>query len=161
MIEETAFVVAVQGDYALLQTQRRSACQSCSVKQGCGTSVLSRVVGQRSTQLSVINTLSAQVGEEVIIGLEENALVQGSLLVYSLPLVMLLVFALLGEYWARSQGLSSEWLVIVSAALGFLLSLLVIRLGFFSSKLSRRIQPQMLRRVHTSNGGRDTIPLVL
>ncbi len=161
MIEETAFVVAVEGDYALLQTQRRSACQSCSVKQGCGTSVLSRVVGQRSTQLSVLNTLSAQVGDEVIIGLEENALVHGSLLVYSLPLLMLLLFAVLGEYWAKSQGLGSEWIVIVSATLGFLLSLLVIRLGFFNSKLSRRIQPQMLRRVHTPNKGRDTIPLVL
>lgn len=161
MIEETAFVVAVEGDYALLQTQRRSACQSCSVKQGCGTSVLSRVVGQRSTQLRVLNTLSAQVGDEVIIGLEENALVQGSLLVYSVPLLMLLLFAVLGEYWAKNHGLASEWMVIISAALGFLLSMLAIRLGFFGSKLSRRIQPQMLRRVHTPNQGRGTIPLVL
>jgi len=161
MIEETAIVSAVQGDYALLQTQRRSACQSCSVKQGCGTSVLSRVVGKKSTQLSVLNTLSVQVGDEVVIGLEENALVQGSLLVYTLPLLMLLLSAVLGEYWASSQGLNTEWAAIIFAVLGFFLSLLVIRLGFFGSKLSQRIQPQMLRRVHTTEGGRGTISLVL
>lgn len=147
MIEETAIVVAIEGEQALLQTQRRSSCQSCSVKQGCGTSVLAKVVGTRSSQISVNNTLQAQVGDEVLLGIQEHALVSGSLLVYALPLVLLLVFALLGEAVAQWLGWQQELLVILSAALGFLLSIFIIRFGLDKTALKQQIQPHMLRIV--------------
>ena len=71
MIEEHARVVAVQGDTALLQTQRQSSCGSCEVKSGCGTSVLAGIVGQKMTQLKVQNTLNARPGDEVVLGFGE------------------------------------------------------------------------------------------
>jgi len=147
MIEETAIVVAIEGEQALLQTQRRSACHSCSVKQGCGTSVLAKVVGTRSSQISVDNTLQAQVGDEVLLGIQENALVSGSLLVYALPLVMLLIFAMAAEALAGWLGWQQELFSITAGAVGFIASIYLIRFGLDKTALKQRIQPHMLRIV--------------
>ena len=157
MIEETAVVVAVEGDDVLLQTQRRSACQSCSVKQGCGTSVLAKVVGQRSSQIRIKNTLNAGLGDEVLLGLNEHALVQGSLMVYALPLVFMLVFAVVAEYWASSQGLNTELMAVLGAVLGFVTALVITRLYIKNNRVKAAINPHMLRIVHTVSPRRDTM----
>ena len=157
MIEETATVIAIQGDQVLVQTQRQSTCHSCSVRQGCGTSVLAKVVGRRSSQLSVTNTLGAQVGDEVVLGIQEHALVKGSLLVYALPLLMMLVFALAGEALARAFGWYQEPLVILCAVTGFMLSAFGIRSGLYNSALKDQIQPHMLRIVSQGTERRDII----
>jgi len=148
MIEEKATVVAVEGEHVLLQTQRRSACQSCSVKQGCGTSVLAKVVGRRSSQILVKNSLNASIGDEVVIGINDQALVKGSLLIYALPLVLLLVGALMGELWARVVGFNIELMSIVSGTAGFVLAMILIRFSLSKTKFKNEIQPQLLRISH-------------
>jgi sigma-E factor negative regulatory protein RseC len=157
MIEENAIVVAIEGDDVLVQTQRRSACQACSVKSGCGTSVLSKVIGQKVSQIKVNNTLNANIGDEVTLGINDNALVHGSLLVYVLPLFFLLVFAMVGEYWAQSQNLNSELTSIVSGLLGFLIAAFVTRYSISKTRFKNQIQPHMLRVVHVVSEGRVTI----
>lgn len=158
MIEEVATVVAVEGGSILCQTQRRSVCHSCSVKQGCGTSVLTKVVGQRSTQIALPKTLDVKVGDEVVLGIEENALVQGSLLVYTLPLIVMIGAALLVQLWAESQGIVSELPVILTALGSFTISLILVRYWLDKSALKQHIQPHILRiNKHTSTGVRDTI----
>ena len=62
MIEENAVVIDVNEQQVLLETQRQSACQSCSVKSGCGTSTLSKVVGNRSSQFAVDKTPGCENG---------------------------------------------------------------------------------------------------
>ena len=157
MIEEQATVVAIEGQYALLQTQRKSTCQSCSVQKGCGTSVLSKVVGQRSSQVRVDNTLNVAIGDLVLLGIKENALVQGSLLVYALPLLFMLTFALIAEVSVNALGLQSELLVIMAAMLGFAVSVLVIRFGFYRTGLKHRIQPIMLRIIEQSSAKQEAM----
>lgn len=145
MIEETATIVAVQGDQALVQTQRRSSCQACSVKQGCGTSVLAKVVGTRSSQMSIDNVLDAQVGDEVLLGIEENALVKGSLLVYALPLIMMLVFAVAAEAIVGMQGWQNDLLALAAGVVGFVSSVFLVRYALYRTALKQQIQPRMLR----------------
>jgi len=155
MIEEQATVIALEGNDALLQTQRQSACQSCSVKKGCGTSVLAKVVGQRSSQIRVVNTLDAQLGDTVLLGVHENALVQGSLLIYAVPLFSMFVFAIAGEFWAKNNAYNSELVAIVAALLGFFVAILAIRYGFSKVSLKRRLQPEMLRIVSNHSATHD------
>jgi len=157
MIEEHATVIALEGKEALLQTQRKSACQSCSVKAGCGTSVLSKVVGQRSRQIRIENSLNAQLGDTVLLGVNEQALVQGSLLIYALPLVVMLLLAVLAEWWAQGQGYNSELLAIVAALLGFVISLLAVRFFVSRNKLKQCLQPEMLRIVKNHIATHDTM----
>jgi len=157
MIEEIAQVVAVDGDTILCQTQRSSTCHSCAVKEGCGTSVLAKVVGQRSTQISLPKTMDVKVGDEIVLGIEENALVQGSLLIYTLPLIGMISAALLAQFWAESEGIVSELPIILAALGGFSGALLMVRYWMKKGALKNHIQPHILRITHTSSGGHDTI----
>ena len=145
MIEEHARVVAVQGDTALLQTQRQSSCGSCEVKSGCGTSLLAGIVGQKITQLKVQNTLNAKPGDEVVLGMEEHALVMGSLLVYGVPLLMLLLGALMGEARASPLGMDAELLPVVTGATGFVLAFLLVRGVLRRTAVGLQMNPVMLR----------------
>ncbi len=142
MIEESAVVVEVRGHQALLQTQRKSACQSCSVKSGCGTSTLSKVVGKRSSQFVVENTLQVKPGDEVVVAIEENALVQGSMLVYLFPLLLMLGFGLLTEWL-----FANELLTILSALAGLLVSMWLVRYLLAISTLKQSIRPHLIRRI--------------
>ena len=157
MIEEKAMVVALQGEQALMQTQRRSTCQSCSVKQGCGTSVLAEVVGKRSAQFSVQNTLSVQVGDEVMVGINENVLIKASFMVYALPLIFLLLAALMGEFWAKAYGYNAELSSIIAGIAGFLLAMVVTRYGLFNRRLKQEIQPRMLRVTQSSRQKKEIL----
>lgn len=142
MIEETALVLEVRDRQALLQTQRKSACQSCSVKSGCGTSTLSKVVGNRSSQFIVDNTLDVRAGDQVVVAIDENALVQGSLLIYLLPLVFMLAAGIFAELF-----FAIELVTIVFSITGFVLSLFIVHYTLPRSALNKTIQPHLLRRV--------------
>ncbi|MCP3850276.1 MAG: SoxR reducing system RseC family protein [Gammaproteobacteria bacterium] len=95
MIEEQAIVLKVEGDYVWVQTQRQSSCGQCSVKSGCGTSLLSQILGNKATHVRCHNQHSQHLvqGERVLVGLHESALLSGSLLVYFVPLLAMIVFA--------------------------------------------------------------------
>lgn len=157
MIEEKAIVVAIEDEYALVQTQRKSTCQSCSVRSGCGTSVLAKVFGLRVSQIKVCNTLDVKIGDEIVLGINDNALVQGSLLIYALPLVLLLSFSIAGEFWARSQNLNTELVSILSALLGFVIAVFITRHSLLKSDFKNKMQPLMLRVVQTAGDGGETI----
>jgi len=142
MIEETAIVVDEKDGQLLLQTQRQSACQACSVKSGCGTSTLSKVVGNRSSQFVVEKTFNVNIGDQVVVAIEENALVQGSMLIYLLPILIMLGFGLLAEFI-----FSNELFTILSSVFGLLVSIFAVRSILSRSELKRSIQPHLVRRL--------------
>lgn len=117
MIEESAQVVAVEGDYAWVETQRRSSCGSCEAK-GCGTGALSKVLGARVQRIKVRNPIQAQAGDSVTLGIEEGVLLQGSLMVYIVPLLLMLAGGLLGESLAPQWGAEAETLSLLFGVLG-------------------------------------------
>jgi sigma-E factor negative regulatory protein RseC len=98
MITETARVAALDADgYAWLETDRRTACDSCSVQQGCGSGVLSKMFSGRRTRLRVANTLGARVNDQVLVGIDDRMLVRASLATYFMPLVWMLLGAIAGS----------------------------------------------------------------
>lgn len=144
MLEEHGVVVAVRGEFAWVETERRSTCDACSMNKGCGTATLSRALGRRRTQVRVLNGLQAAVGDRVVVGLQEDALLRGSLAVYLLPLLMMLLFALVGQGVFRGAG--SEPASVLSGLLGLALGFGWVAL--FSRGIIRdpRYQPSLLRR---------------
>jgi sigma-E factor negative regulatory protein RseC len=126
VIEESGRVVATDGDKAWVETSRRSNCGSCEAK-GCGTGALSQVLGRKTQQLKVINTIGAQPGDRVILGISESALIKGSLAVYLVPLLALLAGGMFGELMAAQLLLPGEGPVILSALSALGLSLLWLR----------------------------------
>lgn len=158
MIEENAQVVALQGDAAWVETRRRSACGSCTAHPGCGSAALGKLLGRRPTRVRVVNTVGAQPGEQVVIGIDESAIVHGSVLVYLMPLLALLGGAILGEAWLRAYAGGHEWPVIAAAVAGLVLGLAWVRVRAQRLGREARFQPTILRRA--APGGSDMITLV-
>jgi len=103
-----------------------------------------------SSQVRTLNpqATSVAVGDEVVIGINEQALVRGSLAVYTVPLLMLFVFGFFG------QLLSTQLLMTNQDILPIVLGLSGLLLGFvWVRRFTRRIaddvryQPVLLRRV--------------
>ncbi len=140
MIEESATVVAVDGNFAWVESERASSCDGCAANKGCGTATLQKVMGQKRTQLKAINRAEAQVGERVVIGLQEQALLKGSLYAYILPLLLLFVFAFIFE-----QLFASEGITILAGLGGLLLGFVLLK--YLSKQLAEdeRFQAVILR----------------
>jgi sigma-E factor negative regulatory protein RseC len=138
MIKEKAQVVAVEGEYALVQTLRRSTCNGCAANQSCGTSVLSKVLGQRYARMRVLNTPRANVGDTVLIALGESGLLKSALVVYCLPLLAIVLFVVLGQLTLGANF--TEGLAIVFGLAGFVASLCLARL--LSTRMASNVNYQ-------------------
>jgi len=147
MIEETATVVKCEGEFAWVEAQRQTTCGNCAANKGCGTSVLAKVVGKKAARMRAINPFEAQVGDTVIVGMNEAALLKGSLAVYLFPLLFMMLFAITGNVVARQMHWQAEPVVILFAVAGLLVA------GIWLRRFTRRIQydnvyqPVILRQV--------------
>lgn len=83
--------------------------------------------------------LPVQVGDNVVIGIHEEALLLGSVLVYLLPLLMLLVAAVVVD-----RLFSQELWSIAAGLVAFLLSWPLVR---WRSRLAREAMPVVMRPV--------------
>lgn len=147
MIEESAVVVDRDGEFVEVQALRRGACGHCGAKSACGTSLLDRFLGRRSLYLRVINAIDAGVGEQVVIGVPEAALLRAAFSAYLVPLIALILGAILGQEVANSVGLlSSELVSLIGGLVGFGLALIWLRV--YSARLGSdpRYRAVLLRR---------------
>ncbi|MEX2476619.1 SoxR reducing system RseC family protein [Marinobacter sp.] len=122
MITESGKVVAIEGHRAWVQTIRNSACQSCSARHGCGQKVLASASGGKANQVLVSNGLSAVVGDEVILAIDEAALLRASMLVYAVPLVLMVVGAVIGHQWSGGYDLAAMAGAAAGLGSGFLVA---------------------------------------
>lgn len=143
MIEEPATVVAVEGETARVSPLRRASCGQCAAQGGCGVGALAHYFGHRQPQLSVPNKLGAVPGDTVIIGLRDDALLSGSLLVYALPLGSMLIGAALAA--PLGGGAASDVLVLIGGMAGFGIGALAARWRLRCAALRQRVEPVMLR----------------
>lgn len=154
MIEERAEVVSIENGNVWVETQRRSACAQCAVNSGCGTAVIGKVIGNKRSRVRVLNPKDTKVsiGDEIVVGIDEQALVRGSLMIYVVPLISLFLFGFLGEV------LSEQLNVYIPDVLPIIFGLSGLVVGFYLVKIfSRdirgdiRYQPVLLHRVLRTN----------
>lgn len=150
MIEETAQVVRIDDGDVWVETRRRSTCSACAAEKGCGTAVLAKVLGQRRAQIRVLADMPLTVGDRVVIGIGEQALVRGSLAVYAVPLLMLLLGALLGRLGAGGGlWVNAETASLILGLGGLAAGLLWLKRFTRHIKDDRNYQPVVLRRLAT------------
>ena len=141
MIEEQGRVVAVEPGAVWVETLRKSTCSSCSVSAGCGHGILDKLgASGRRGYVRALCDLQLNVGDAVVIGVREELLVRGSLLVYLLPLIGLFSAALLAE-----QLTLSEPLVILSAFVGLLAAWSAVRWRSRRTADDPTLQPVVVR----------------
>lgn len=145
MVEEPGRVVGLQGAEAWVQTVRQGACQSCKVRSGCGQRLLTELSGGKASQVRVRNVLQAQVGDQVLLGIGETALLRASLLVYLVPLLGLVAGAVLAH---RLLGLGDAGAALV--ALSTMLAAFFPVSLYQRRSVSGQFQPVLLRVLKTN-----------
>ena len=118
MIEQQARVISVQGDQLMLEAETQTACGACEVKSGCGTSVLAKWLGRKFTHFNAKNTVNASVGDEVIVGLSESALLTGSVVIYLWPLLGMFFFALAADQLLSAEQAARDLIISLVAFAG-------------------------------------------
>jgi sigma-E factor negative regulatory protein RseC len=142
MIEESATVVSVASGRVLIESSRNSACGQCQARQSCGQKAISEWASSKMTQLEIDNPTCFSVipGDKVVVGIDEGSFIKASALMYLFPLVLMLLFGSLVQFWA-----GSEVLIIGASFIGLLIGFLGARL--LSRQLEKRCQyrPILLR----------------
>jgi sigma-E factor negative regulatory protein RseC len=125
MIEKSGVVIKTKAQFAIVQVLPASGCQHCVNHHECGTANLISMFRPKYGTVKVVNQLAAQIGDQVIIGLEENSLLRTSMIFYLLPLLGLFIGAI-GYEWVvvMMQWPESEILTIGASLLGLGLGLL-------------------------------------
>ncbi len=91
-------MVAVEkGGFAWIEPQRAKPCGQCGLSQGCSTSWLAKLIGQRRTQVKAIDPIGSSTGDHVAIGIHENIILKGAFSVYGVPLLIMIGMSLMGD----------------------------------------------------------------
>lgn len=121
MIEESGRVVAAEQGAIWVETMRQSACDSCSIKSGCGQGVLSRLFNVHKHHVRVLCQEAIKVNDHVVIGVSENIIIRSSMMLYLLPIILLLAGAVLGNAVSANNELFAIGSALIGMSLGFLM----------------------------------------
>lgn len=129
MIKEQAIVIALDtssnssGEMgpgrALVRVDRKSSCQACQMKAACGQKLVNESSQKRCIEFEVDNSVAALEGDLVTIAVPERSFLQASLIMYLMPLVLMIVFAVIAEHFYSS----SDLIIFLLSAGGFMLGL--------------------------------------
>ena len=146
MIEERAVILSLQSEpsqtqtTATLEIERKTACGLCGQSRGCGNSIWGRLFGHQATAFKAQNRINAKVGDSVIVGINEKALLKSALLLYILPLATMLIGAILA-----TQIQDKNVYAMLGALAGLLLGFLWVKGHTMSSSYFKMQQPVILR----------------
>lgn len=119
MIEEIATVQSVHDDWASVVTTQRPSCHNCHEVNSCSTSTLSKFFGAKQIELNIHSKLPLKQGDQVVVGMKEAVFLVLTGLIYFLPLCVLFLFAIFGQYVGSAMNVESELLSIAFALSGF------------------------------------------
>lgn len=140
--------MAIEPGAIWVETVQHSGCHGCSAKTGCGTGLLGDYLSGRGAFSSAsrirvaLNSWDSQdisLNDTAVIGIGENALAGGALLVYLLPLVSLLLATLGGEALAGEAG------AIAGALAGLLGGAALVRWYSHRQAANPAFAPMLLR----------------
>ena len=122
MIEEYAVVIDRADNIATLEIERRTACGLCGQTRGCGNATWGKLLNHNSHAFTADNAIGANVGDSVVVGIEERAFLKSAFFLYVVPLLGLLTGAVLADVF-----LKNEFYVLLSAAVGLVLAFLCVK----------------------------------
>jgi sigma-E factor negative regulatory protein RseC len=149
MIEERAVILSLESNanapntpnIAILEIERKTACGLCGQTRGCGNSIWGKLFAHRSTAFKASNRINATVGQSVIVGINEQALLWSALLLYILPLVSMMIASILAMQVIDSNGVG-----MLAALLGLVVGLLWVK-GFTTSNQYFVMQQPIILRL--------------
>ncbi len=157
MSTEFATVVSVEKGVIKVIPERKASCSGCAVQNGCGISVLSKVMGKKEAAFEVVSQIAVKKGDKVIISLKDNILLLVSVVVYILPLVLMIMGGVVGlllgnllsvqwqvSAWFFPTALSPETVSIIGIFAGLIGGLILSRLFFNYQSQHSRYHPVII-----------------
>lgn len=145
MIEQSAIILDIdsQADgesLATIEVVRKTACGLCGKTRGCGNSLWGKIFAHKATSFKAQNAINAYVGQSVVVGIDEAAVMKSALLLYVVPLVTMLIGSILA-----SQFHASDAAAIIGAAIGLLLGYVWVKAHITGRVYYQNQQPKILR----------------
>jgi sigma-E factor negative regulatory protein RseC len=144
MIEQRALILSLDNlsgmPLAILEIERKTACGLCGQTRGCGNSIWGKLFAHQSTAFKAQNHINAKVGDSVIVGINEQALLKSALLLYILPLLTMFFAAILA-----TQFHATDAVTILAALAGLALGLVWVKGHTTSNAYFSLQQPVILR----------------
>lgn len=120
MITETGRVLQVEGDWAWVACRRQVECARCAEGRGCGGGVLGKLLGDRLHKVrAATGSVAVEPGDQVLIGLGEDAVMRAAAAVYLVPLLL----ALAGGVAAATLARGGDLAALAGAVAGLVLGL--------------------------------------
>ncbi|AJQ94535.1 SoxR reducing system RseC family protein [Gynuella sunshinyii] len=147
MIEEIGTVVQVNNQDVWVETVRRSACQGCRARSGCGQAVMGDLLDQsRQEQKNVLKMAHGSVGplvvgDDVIVGIPEQALIRLACLAYGVPVLSVLVFGGVAQ-WFGWPDIG----VVFASALGLVAAIVSVKKISLHLSCDFRYQPVLIAK---------------
>lgn len=143
MVEEQAVIVGLQDETAMLEIIRNKPCGLCGQTRGCGISIWGKLFRHRPYVFRALNRVNAKVGDSVVVGIEEQALLRSALLVYGIPLLTMLAGAILAGL--ADGGSNRDAATVIGALAGLAIGLLWVKGHTAGGSVDSRYQPVILR----------------
>lgn len=146
MIEETATVVAINDHSVIVKSTIKSTCHSCHQQDDCGSGQIAKAIPQKILTTELFTEERLQIGDEVVIGLPEGAMLASAFEVYMFPLIGLVLFAALGQFVLVETFTFPELIAILTAMLGGFFGYLFAKKRQGKSQNVKTLQPKLLRK---------------
>ena len=91
MLEEFAIVVKIEQETVWVVGTQNNACSGCAQQAGCSTTALTSVLKKKP--IPVDNDLALQVGDNVVVAIDESDLLRAAFSLYIAPLLALFIGA--------------------------------------------------------------------
>lgn len=127
MIEETGTVLELKGKHtAVVMCKKSSLCENCATSGSC-------MLGEddHTRLIEVQNSLSAAIGDRVLIATTTKSFLQSSFLLYMVPLIALVVGAVVGKLTGEqlATSLDANLLSAIFGVFFMIGSFVILRVG--------------------------------
>jgi sigma-E factor negative regulatory protein RseC len=121
-MSDKGIVVKITSSKIFLESYRDQPCGLCGKNQGCGNSLWGKLLNHKSDLIAVDNNIEVKQGDIVNIHYDERKLLKISLMIYFVPLLSLLFFLSLAQYYLNGVGYS-----LLGAIFGIIFGILISR----------------------------------
>ena len=146
MTEGIAQVVAVEGNMAWLIPESGSSCGGCSSAAACGSKGIGTIASRlEARRFQLVNDAGLRIGERVVVGISEHAVLRASVTAYVIPLATLLSAGALAQSVAGSDAVT-----MAAMLAGLVFGLWLARLRAARMMARGDLAPRFLRRASMS-----------
>jgi sigma-E factor negative regulatory protein RseC len=147
LVEGIARVVAIEADLAWLEPEQTTSCGGCASSIVCGTQGIGTTARKLAARrFALANEQGLRVGERIVVGVSERALLKASATAYALPLLSMLGAGGIAQGLAGRDGIT-----MLASVAGLGIGLVAAHWGARWLGARGQLAPQFIRRLTPSD----------